>query len=115
MGLISNTKLDTVFSAFKTHKHFWKKNEDGTFRRITDGDYDSRQKRINTTYREDQGVASAFRAKLIRDDCIRVGKNIDIVETDDFRTAVDIHYKFDFWLAETLKIKEQDKNETLRD
>ena len=113
--LKNNPKLDTVFSAYKTHKHFWKRNEDGSLKRITDGDYDSRQKRRNTTYREDQGVASAFRAKLIRDECIRVGENVDIVETNDFRTAVDIHYKFDFWLAETLKRKELDKDETLRD
>ena len=113
--LINNPKLDTVFSAFKTHKHFWKKNDDGSYRRITDGDYDARQKRYNTTFREDQGVASAFRAKLIRDKGIRVGKNVDIVQTDDFRTAVDIHYDFDFWLAETLKVKEQDQSGTSRD
>ena len=43
--LKNNPKLDTVFSAYKTHKHFWKQNDDGTFTRITDGDYDSRQKR----------------------------------------------------------------------
>ena len=30
---------------------------------------------------------------------------MDIIPTDDFRTAVDIHYDFDFWLAETLKSK----------
>ena len=113
--LASSPKLDTVFSAFKTHKHFWKKNEDGTFRRITDGDYDARQKRYNATFREDQGVASAFRAELMRDKGIRVGKNVDIVQTDDFRTAVDIHYDFDFWLAETLKAKEQDQSGTFRD
>ncbi len=113
--LISNTKLDTVFSAFKTHKHFWKKNEDGTFRRITDGDYDARQKRYNATFREDQGVASAFRAELIRDKGIRVGKNVDIVATEDFRTAVDIHYGFDFWLAETLKSKETENFEVYKD
>ena len=107
--LINNPKLDTVFSAYKTHKHFWKQKEDGLFVRITDGDYDARQKRKNTTFREDQGVASAFRAELIRDKGIRIGKNVDIVATDDFRTAVDIHYEFDFWLAETLKSKERDK------
>ena len=65
--LKNNPKLDTVFSAYKTHKHFWKQNDDGTFTRITDGDYDSRQKRRQTTYREDQGVASAFKADLIRE------------------------------------------------
>lgn len=113
--LINDSSLDTVFSAFKTHKHFWKQKEDGSFERITDGDYDSRQKRRQTTYREDQGVASAFKAELIRDKGIRVGKKVDIVPTDDFRTAVDIHYEFDFWLAETLKAKEDDKQNTFRD
>ena len=103
--LKNNPKIDTVFSAYKTHKHFWKKNSDGTFKRITDGDYDARQKRENTTFREDQGVACAFRASLIRDKGIRVGDNVDIVVNEDFRTAIDIHYEFDFWLAETLKSK----------
>mgnify|MGYP007000216212 len=86
-----------------------------TFRRITDGDYDARQKRYNATFREDQGVASAFRAELIRDKGIRVGKNVDIVATEDFRTAVDIHYGFDFWLAETLKSKETENFEVYKD
>ena len=113
--LKSNKNLDTVFSAFKTHKHFWKQKSDGSYTRITDGDYDSRQKRRNTTYREDQGVASAFKAELIRNKGIRVGKNVDIIPTDDFRTAVDIHYDFDFWLAETLKTRENDKKNIFKD
>ena len=107
--LKNNAKLDTVFSAYKTHKHFWKKNDDDTYNRITDGTYDSRQKRgDNVTFREDQGVACALRAHLIRDKGIRVGKNVSIVENEEFNTAVDIHYDYDFWLAETLKSKEND-------
>ena len=116
LKLQNNPKIDTVFSAYKTHKHFWKKNQDGTFRRITDGTYDSRQKRgENVTFREDQGVACAFRAKLIRDHGVRVGKNVDIIENEDFRTSVDIHYDFDFWLADTLKSKEYSKSEIFQD
>ena len=115
LKLKNNPKLDTVFSAYKTHKHFWKKNSDGTFKRITDGDYDARQKRENITFREDQGVACALRANLIRDKGIRVGNNVDIIQNEDFRTAVDIHYEFDFWLAETLKSKKSDTSNTFRD
>ena len=77
--------------------------------------HDSRQKEGILHNREDSGCLRAlFGAKLIRDECLRVGENVDVVEADDFRTAVDVHYKFDFWLAETLKRKELDKNETLR-
>ena len=115
LKLKNNSKLDTVFSAYKTHKHFWKKNSDGSFKRITDGDYDARQKRENITFREDQGIACAFRASLIREKGIRVGENIDIIENEDVRTAVDIHYELDFWLAETLKSKENDTSNTFRD
>ena len=107
--LKNNPKLDTVFSAYKTHKHFWKKNDDDTYKRITDGTYDSRQKRgDNVTFREDQGIACALRANLIRDKGIRVGSNVSIVENEEFNTAVDIHYDYDFWLAGTLKSKEND-------
>ena len=105
--LKNNPKIDTVFSACKTHKHFWKKKGDGTYMRITDGNYAARQERKdNTIFREDQGIACAFRANLIRDKGIRVGNNVDIVENEDFRTSVDIHYDFDFSLAEILKSKE---------
>ena len=94
--LKNNPKLDTVFSAYKTHKHFWKKNDDDTYKRITDGTYDSRQKRgDNVTFREDQGIACALRANLIRDKGIRVGSNVSIVENEEFNTAVDIHYDYD--------------------
>ena len=111
-----NPNLDTVFSGYKTHKHFWKKNEDGSFQRITDGTYDARQKRGNNiTFREDQGIACAFKSSLIRDKCIRVGKNVDIVANEDFRTSVDIHYDFDFSLAESLKLKENDTFNTSRE
>ena len=40
---------------------------------------------------------------------------MDIIPTDDFRTAVDIHYDFDFWLAETLKSKENENQSILQD
>ena len=43
--LKNNQKLDTVFSAYKTHKHFWRENEDGTFDRLTEATYSARQKR----------------------------------------------------------------------
>lgn len=112
----NNPNLDTVFSGYKTHKHFWQKSEDGSFKRITDGTYDARQKRgDNITFREDQGIACAFKSNLIRDKGIRVGANVDIVENEDFRTSVDIHYDFDFSLAESLKLKESDAQNTSRD
>jgi len=113
--LVKNPSLDTVFSGYKTHKHFWKKNIDHNYVRITDGNYDARQKRDNDVLREDQGIACAFRAKLIREKGIRVGKKVYIIENKDFRSAIDIHDKFDFWLAETVKQKETNSNKNFRD
>ena len=101
--LKENPKIDTVFSAYKTHKHFWNKDKDGKYKRLTSSSYSSRQTRgEDSTFREDQGVASAFRANLIREEGRRVGDNIDIISNEDVRTSIDIHNKFDFWLAETV-------------
>ena len=101
--LKNNQKLDTVFSAYKTHKHFWRENEDGTFDRLTEATYSARQKRgKKSTFREDQGLASAFRADLLRNSDKRVGKNVKIIENNDFKSSIDIHNEFDFWLAETV-------------
>jgi CMP-N-acetylneuraminic acid synthetase len=114
--LKNNPKIDTVFSAYKTHKHFWKKKNDGTYMRITEATYAARQERKdNITFREDQGIACAFRANLIRDKGIRVGNNVDIVENEDFKTSVDIHYDFDFSLAEILKSKENNSLNTFQE
>ena len=54
-SLKKDPKLDTVFSAYKTHKHFWRENEDGKFKRLTETTYSARQKR---------GKKSTFRKGL---------------------------------------------------
>ena len=95
--------LDTVFSAYKTHKHFWRKNINGSFTRLTEGSYSARQKRgINSTFREDQGLASAFKSEILRKQDKRVGDKVKIIENNDFKSSIDIHNEFDFWLAETI-------------
>lgn len=97
--LKNRPELDTVFTAYKTHKHYWKKAPEG-FVRLTPALYTARQERGDKViYREDQGVASATRARLIREGR-RVGDKVDLVVTEDFRTSIDIHTPFDFWLAE---------------
>ncbi len=44
-------------------------------------------------------MASASRAAVIRAGR-RIGDRVDLVITEDVRTAIDIHTAFDFWLAE---------------
>ena len=77
-------------------------NDDGKYIRITEASYSARQKRKKSTFREDQGLASAFRADLIRNENRRVGDNVKIIENNDFKSSIDIHDEFDFWLAETV-------------
>ena len=101
--LKSDKSLDTVFIAYKTHKHFWREKDNGTFERLTEATYLARQNRgKKSTFREDQGLASAFRADLLKNENKRVGKNVAIIPNDDFRSSIDIHNEFDFWLAETV-------------
>ena len=99
--LKSNPDIDTVFSAYKTHKHFWRKSKNG-YERLTEANYSARQKRGDKfLFREDQGVACATRAQLIRDGK-RVGDKVNLVINEDFRTGIDIHTEFDFWLTKTV-------------
>lgn len=100
--LAAHPELDTVFSGYKTHKNYWHRTPEG-FQRLAPAlaTYTSRQSRKAYLYREDTGVACATRASLIRAGQ-RVGSRVDIVETNDFRTSIDIHTPLDFWLAEQL-------------
>lgn len=98
--LKADDSLDSVFSAYATHKNFWRKNPDGPgFVKVTpEFGYVPRQQREHI-YREDTGVACATRARLIRDGK-RIGPRVDIVPTHDTRTGIDIHTAFDFWIAD---------------
>lgn len=111
-ALKSDKTLDTVFSGYKTHKHFWRENEDGTFSRLTEPTYSARQQRgKKSTFREDQGLASAFKSDLLRKENKRVGNRVKIIENNDFKSSIDIHDEFDFWLAETVYKKWKKTNE----
>lgn len=96
--LAGNPSLDSVFSVYKTHKNFWRRRGDGYERLASDLTYGPRQQR-EPVYREDTGVACATRAEIVRGGR-RIGTVVDIIPTDDFKTSIDIHTPFDFWLAE---------------
>jgi CMP-N,N'-diacetyllegionaminic acid synthase len=100
--LKANPQLDSVFAAYKTHKNYWRGTADGYVRLAPDlATYRSRQERTQMIYREDAGLASATREYVVRAGK-RLGERVDIVETTDFRTGIDIHTPFDFWLAEKI-------------
>ena len=100
--LQNNPALESVFAAYKTHKNYWRGTSDGYVRLAPDlATYKARQDRSQMLYREDAGLASASRAGVVRSGR-RLGDRVDIVATDDFRTAIDIHTAFDFWLAEKI-------------
>ena len=98
--LAANPDLDSVFSAYETHKNFWRRSADGGYVRVwrPDLDYGPRQTEEHL-YREDTGVACATRAPITRSGR-RIGPRVDLVITEDFRTSIDIHSAFDLWLAD---------------
>ena len=101
--LSENDTLESVFSAYQTHKNFWRKTKNGYKKLAPDLGYVARQKR-ELIYREDTGIALATRAYLIRGGK-RVGTKVDIITTDDFRTSIDIHDEFSFWLAKKIMVE----------
>lgn len=98
--LASDEALDSVFSAYKTHKNFWRRTPAGWGRLAPELAYAPRQIR-EPLYREDTGIACATRAPIIRSGR-RVGDSVEIIASDDPRTAIDIHDEFDLWLAEKI-------------
>ena len=94
------TKVLRGLYAYKIHKHFWKENDDGKYIRITEASYSARQKRGKNQPLEKKGLASA--ELKIRNGNRRVGDNVKIIENNDFKSSIDIHDEFDFWLAETV-------------
>ncbi len=102
-GLVANPQLDSVFSAYVTHKRFWRSTDNGFERLATDIPYGPRQTN-ELLYREDTGIACATRAEFVRQ-ARRIGNRVDIVPTSDFRTSIDIHTEFDLWLAERILVE----------
>ena len=98
--LASNEALDSVFSAYKTHKNFWRQTPDGWCRLAPELSYGPRQTR-EPLYREDTGIACATRAQIIREGR-RVGDSVEIIANDDPKTTIDIHDEFDLWIAEKI-------------
>src|SRR3989338_1332279 len=101
-ALQNDRNLETAFYAYETHKNFWIENEKGNFYRILPSMevYGPRQTR-KPIYREDTGIACAIRRYLILAER-RTGDCVKVFKTKDFRTSIDIHTPFDFWLAETV-------------
>jgi CMP-N-acetylneuraminic acid synthetase len=91
--------LDSVFVVKPESKNFWEKTKRGYKRVAFKGDL-ARQKK-EKLYRENTGIASVVRADLVKRGN-RVGKKVDIIESDDFLSFIDIHDEFDLWLAEKI-------------
>lgn len=103
--LKANPELDSVFVGYKTHKNFWRWAPKGFIRLAADlalyGPRQGRDALTQSIFREDAGLASATRSSIVRSGR-RLGNRVDVVMTDDFRTSIDIHTPFDWWLAEKI-------------
>ena len=97
--LINKDEIESCFVTSKTHKNYWYYNNKKIKRILPMMKmYSSRQKK-KPIFREDTGLASASRASLWRKGK-RIGNKIEIIECDNFETSIDIHSKFDLYLAE---------------
>jgi len=110
--LLRNPKLDSVFSAYPTHKNFWEK-KGKSYQRLTKKGLKLVRQKKEPIFREDTGIASAVWAKVIKKGD-RIGKMVGIIENDDELAFVDIHHPSDLWLAETI-IKGLKKKKRLKD
>lgn len=98
--LRENTTLESAFSANKTTKNYWHKNQEGAWERVLPwmSEYSSRQIR-SAIYREDTGLACASRAYLWRKGR-RIGDVNHLIINNNPETNIDIHTELDHFLAE---------------
>ena len=98
----NNSKIESVFSGYSTHKNFWQKNKNGAWQRLEEwmANYSSRQIRRKIV-REDTGLCCVSRAKLWREGR-RIGDYVEIIENDDVLSSIDIHSANDLKIAELL-------------
>jgi len=97
-SLLDDEELDSAFVAEVIHKNFWIE-KDGKFVRLSNTGHIARQLK-QPLYREDTGLASATRARLLTDENRRIGDNVKIIPHEQF--CVDIHTDFDFKVAELI-------------
>ena len=105
--LVEDTKLETAFVAFSTHKKFWKKEGDD-YCRLSEKVYVPRQKSKNLL-REDAGMACATRLEIIKQG-YRIGDNVYILENQDEYSMIDIHDARTLYLAEKALEREKKNN-----
>jgi CMP-N-acetylneuraminic acid synthetase len=97
-SLLEDETLDTAFVAEIIDKNFWIE-EDGKYIRLSDFGHKARQLKKHI-YREDTGLASATRARILIEEKRRIGENVKIIPHTQF--CVDIHTDFDFKVAELI-------------
>lgn len=106
--LIETPSLESVFVGYKTTKNYWEKSEN-KWTRVKDWMkfYSSRQIR-KSIVREDTGVCCASRSFLWREGR-RIGDNVDILVKEHDLQGLDIHNKYDFYMA-SCALKYLDEN-----
>lgn len=108
-NLIINKKIDSSFIATINHKNYWITKKNDNFKRIglKKNIYLPRQKK-QPIFREDTGLCLATRTNTIKKNS-RIGNNVKVVVNKSKVDMVDIHTKFDLWLANQIIKKKKIK------
>ncbi len=106
-----NKKIDSAFSAHHLYKHFWHFKKKKPYKVLPwMKEYTSRQV-APILYREDTGLACATRAKFWRKGK-RIGNKVHFIVNQDSVTGIDIHNKFDLFIAnQVLKYLKKNKKD----
>lgn len=98
--LLEKPQLDSIFAVYPTHKNFWQKTQKN-YKRLNKKGIKLVRQAKEPIFREDTGLVSVVRANLAKKGK-RIGKKIEIIENNDPLSFIDIHDKFDLWLAEII-------------
>ena len=96
--LLEDESLDSAFVAKVVYKNYWIP-KDNKFERLNHTGHIARQLKT-PIYREDTGLASATRARLLIEENRRIGDNVMIIPHEQF--CVDIHTDFDLKIAKLI-------------
>lgn len=101
-ALCERPDYDSAFLGYATHKNFWKKSDGGGFIKIEKGIANVCRQKKQALFREDTGVACAFRPGGLERTGSRIGQRAYIVPNDDWLSGIDIHTEMDLMIAEAI-------------
>lgn len=101
--LLNDTRFDSAFAGYKTHKNYWIEGENKEIKKISPNAESSKPRQEKKpVFREDTGIALAVRSKVFLSGK-RIGDKPKIIPYESLHSIIDIHTQKDLDFAEFIE------------